>query len=92
MIYDIRGDVHLNIPDVDGTGASYMAVLVKTPVGDHYTAYAGLVKLRDHPGHRLYPKAREMKARRVAALGAKLTFAQAKALFPAIKQSQYTEK
>lgn len=89
MKYDIRTDIHLTVPDIDRTGASYMAVLVKSSVGDHYCAYAALVQLSAKPHHKMYTKARELKAQRVAALGAKLTFEQARAYFPAIKQSQY---
>lgn len=89
MQYDIRGTVHLNLPDIDHSGASYLAVLVKGHVGDSYAAYAALVQLGARPHHRLYEKARNLKAQRVAALGVKLTFEQAKVWFPAIKKSQY---
>jgi hypothetical protein len=89
MRYDVRTTVHLNIPDLDRSGASLLVVLVKAPVGDFYAAYMGIVKLPTKPHHRLYEKARDLKAQRVAALGSKLTFGEANRYFPAVKESMY---
>jgi hypothetical protein len=89
MKYDVHATVHLNLPDIDKSGASYLAVLIKHEFGDNFTGYAALVQLGARPQHRLYEKARNVKAQRVAALGVKLTFGQAQAHWPAIKLSQY---
>lgn len=89
MRFDIRGTVHIKLPDIDRVGASYMAVLVKKMGGDYYAAYEALVQLGTKPHHRLYEKARDLKAQRVATLGTKMEFAQAKVHFPAIKECQY---
>lgn len=92
MKFDVRNTAHVKLPDIDRAGASYMAVLVKTMVGDKYAAYEGLVQFPHTPGHRLYDKARDIKAQRVATLGSRMEFAAAKVHFPAIKRSQYDDR
>jgi hypothetical protein len=79
---------HLGIPDLDKTGASFLAVLVKSAIGDHYAAYCGLVKLPD-ASDAGYDKARAKKAERVAASGSKMTYKQCVDHFPATKECQY---
>lgn len=80
---------HAGIPDLSKQGASFLAVLVKAEVGDHYAGYVGLVKLpsTDDAG---YDKARVRQAERVAQAGSKLTYKQCVGYFPAVKECQYS--
>lgn len=80
---------HAGIPDLSKQGSSFLAVLVKAEVGDHYAAYAGLVKLPSTSGAD-YDKARERQAERVAKGGSKLTYKQCLGYFPAVKECQYS--
>lgn len=82
---------HTSIPDLDKTGATLFAVLVKADVGDRYVAYLGLVKLTTNVRRNTaaYERSRAKKAERVAARGTKLAYKQCLIYFPAVKECQY---
>lgn len=77
-----------NMPDLDRAGVANVVALCKSEVGASYIAFTGIVKM-GVVGHRLHEKQLQMKGQRVADMGNKLSFEQAKAYFPALKKSEY---
>jgi len=86
----VSGTYHVGYPDIDRKGttqSSLLAVCVED--GSRYAVYVGICTLPD-PSHRLYDKARKIKAEKIAQMGTKLNFQQSRTYFRNIPEDHYS--
>ena len=80
---------HVGYPDLDGIGASFLAVLVQKEVTGVFKVYSGIVKLPPCHDVQRYEEARARAAERIMFKGSPESYNRAITFFPDIPRDRY---